>query len=311
MGQRNLDHWTVSFMVGLGLVEPDVPRGPLGGSKPLRLTGNGERLYQLLRRIPGIFNEGTSGWDIAQVVQSFRHHPQVYDEVRKILSESPALWNFQLFLARRKEKGVGRNKAFYSEFGRSFGLPIAAFNRVPSVVEMAQFCGVLSARGSRLSNEVAIEYSRPKHKPSSPIERAVRRRAPPQTEESEEEIERFLADIGQVPPRKRKVLAEVISRNLVLADRLKRLYHGRCQICGSTFRKRDGSPYSESHHLVPLGRNGADAPSNIVVLCATCHRKFHYADVRLLPPSGGGTPLVINGKDVQLRYAPVHFRSLS
>ncbi|NIM46180.1 MAG: hypothetical protein GTO54_11240, partial [Nitrososphaeria archaeon] len=37
-----------------------------------------------------------------------------------------------------------------------------------------------------------------------------------------------------------------------------------------------GEFYSEGHHLVPLGENGYDSLSNVVILCPLCHKKLHY-----------------------------------
>lgn len=41
-----------------------------------------------------------------------------------------------------------------------------------------------------------------------------------------------------------------------------------CAACGS----EDDLQY---HHLVPISRGGTDEPSNIIVLCAVCHQKWH------------------------------------
>ncbi len=45
------------------------------------------------------------------------------------------------------------------------------------------------------------------------------------------------------------------------------------------FKKSDGTPYTEAHHLIPLGEGGADAPHNLVIVSAHIHRMLHYADV--------------------------------
>ncbi|MCY4492215.1 MAG: HNH endonuclease, partial [Thaumarchaeota archaeon] len=37
--------------------------------------------------------------------------------------------------------------------------------------------------------------------------------------------------------------------------------------------------YSEAHHLIPLGEDGADNVSNIVILSPLIHRMLHYAKV--------------------------------
>lgn len=54
--------------------------------------------------------------------------------------------------------------------------------------------------------------------------------------------------------------------------------NGRCQLCQqeAPFTLRDGSPYLEAHHIVPLGKGGKDDLSNLVALCPNCHRKLHF-----------------------------------
>jgi hypothetical protein len=53
--------------------------------------------------------------------------------------------------------------------------------------------------------------------------------------------------------------------------------HGVCQLCGNLapFYKKNGEPYLESHHIIPLAENGSDSIYNVVGLCPNCHRKMH------------------------------------
>lgn len=66
-------------------------------------------------------------------------------------------------------------------------------------------------------------------------------------------------------------------RNPCIAECVKRLAHGRCQLCGEAapFHDNNGIPYLESHHVVWLSHGGADAIDNVVALCPNCHRKMH------------------------------------
>lgn len=48
-----------------------------------------------------------------------------------------------------------------------------------------------------------------------------------------------------------------------------------------SFVSKNGKPYMEAHHLIPLGaqdkfKYGLDADANIVCLCPNCHRNLHY-----------------------------------
>lgn len=57
--------------------------------------------------------------------------------------------------------------------------------------------------------------------------------------------------------------------------------HKECQLCGFTFKKKNGENYNEIHHIIPLSKNGKDAEINTLVLCANCHAQLHYANVDL------------------------------
>lgn len=52
---------------------------------------------------------------------------------------------------------------------------------------------------------------------------------------------------------------------------------GICDLCGkdAPFKKKDGSPYLEVHHIVPLSEEGEDSWNNVCSLCPNCHRKMH------------------------------------
>ena len=52
---------------------------------------------------------------------------------------------------------------------------------------------------------------------------------------------------------------------------------GHCEWCGELgFVTRSGEIYLESHHIVPLSRDGADHISNVIALCPNDHRQAHY-----------------------------------
>lgn len=53
---------------------------------------------------------------------------------------------------------------------------------------------------------------------------------------------------------------------------------GRCEKCRkpAPFRRSDGGPYLEVHHVRPLGEGGPDTTDNAVACCPNCHRQLHY-----------------------------------
>lgn len=82
-------------------------------------------------------------------------------------------------------------------------------------------------------------------------------------------------------PTTQEVVRKIKKRNSTAVKLLKKLYRGKCQITGSKyiFNKIDGDPYLEAHHLVPLGKGGADLPYNLIVVSAHVHRMLHLASV--------------------------------
>jgi 5-methylcytosine-specific restriction protein A len=53
--------------------------------------------------------------------------------------------------------------------------------------------------------------------------------------------------------------------------------NGKCEGCNSPapFKRPDGSPYLEPHHLRRLSDGGPDHPAHVIALCPTCHRRIH------------------------------------
>jgi hypothetical protein len=95
-----------------------------------------------------------------------------------------------------------------------------------------------------------------------------------------------------------------IKRDSVLKERVKRQREWLCQVCGAQpFVDRDGRKYAEAHHIRPLFQGGADKEENLLVICANCHRKLHYAHVEY-EWSGDGIPLrlTINEEPFDIRW---------
>lgn len=80
-------------------------------------------------------------------------------------------------------------------------------------------------------------------------------------------------------PEKVAVITQVYVRNPdVIAEVLIRA-NGQCEICRKSapfYRKKDGTPYLEVHHKIPLAHGGEDTIDNAVALCPNCHREQHF-----------------------------------
>ena len=70
------------------------------------------------------------------------------------------------------------------------------------------------------------------------------------------------------------------AKNYEVRTFLKEQYGGKCQICNSTFYKRNGEPYFEGLYLVPhIHARWLDRPGNVLSLCANCCAKFEHGAV--------------------------------
>ena len=89
-------------------------------------------------------------------------------------------------------------------------------------------------------------------------------------------------------PEVKERVSKYIERGNV-GSRVKKALGHRCQVCSAlgrepiTFRKHDGEPYAEAHHVMPVSelRVGSLAASNIMVLCANHHRQMHYGGIEV------------------------------
>jgi 5-methylcytosine-specific restriction protein A len=113
-------------------------------------------------------------------------------------------------------------------------------------------------------------------------------------------------------PQKTRWVQAVFDRNQRAVRQLKQLYRGRCQLTGTTytFEKINGELYSEAHHLIPLGEQGADSPFNIIIVSPLIHRMLHYARVSGLDLSNitqdHTLEITINERPFTISWHPAH-----
>jgi len=126
------------------------------------------------------------------------------------------------------------------------------------------------------------------------------------------EEEDLFSDVPKnVSPKRMKRVVEQIQRDKRIVQLLKALYQNRCQICNFTFAKKGGGFYSESHHIISLGRKGSDEIKNIIIVCPNCHRQLHYADVKKGRKRNNKMMLKINNVRKYVNYHPRHFQALT
>src|SRR5262249_4037346 len=82
-------------------------------------------------------------------------------------------------------------------------------------------------------------------------------------------------------PTRRTAQATTYVRDAAVAELVRRLANGVCDLCEkpAPFEDKHGEPYLESHHVEWLAKGGADTVENAVALCPNCHRKMHVRDL--------------------------------
>ncbi len=102
--------------------------------------------------------------------------------------------------------------------------------------------------------------------------------------------------------RKIRRILEVYERPSQITNQVKKERGSTCQLCGKEgFLKRDGGRYCEVHHLFHLSENppiGCLSPAYVVVLCPTCHRRMHYAEVSVPIAVEHGWRVRVDAEDI-------------
>ena len=126
----------------------------------------------------------------------------------------------------------------------------------------------------------------------------------------------------------RKKSTSIIDRPHINRDQIKNFYQHKCSLsndrkCATFNTKKDGKPYVEIHHLIPVAfanqfSKSVDVISNYVLLCPNCHEFMHRGtDVDRLPllkklyderkTALGKDGLQITGKEFLKLYCVVVF----
>ncbi len=78
-------------------------------------------------------------------------------------------------------------------------------------------------------------------------------------------------------PSKRTTTSETYERDEKVVRYALLRSDGFCELCDkpAPFKKKDGSPFLEVHHIDFLSNGGDDSIDNVSALCPNCHRKMH------------------------------------
>ena len=117
-------------------------------------------------------------------------------------------------------------------------------------------------------------------------------------------IDRSINELDRIlrTPERKSTLVNKFERNQSLPALIKRKYHYKCQLCGFTFKKRDGSYYAEVAHIRPLNEEGLDNSSNMLVLCPNHHKILDLADSEVISQNSESLIFLIGTEKLEARF---------
>lgn len=86
----------------------------------------------------------------------------------------------------------------------------------------------------------------------------------------------------EYPPEKVTTTITRSVRDTALSNEVKEERKYRCQVCGIRLSIK-GKGYAETHHIKPLGHDGPDTKTNMLVLCPNHHILFDYGEIAISP----------------------------
>lgn len=98
-------------------------------------------------------------------------------------------------------------------------------------------------------------------------------------------------------PEKKIYISERAARPGAISTALKKIHKFTCQICKLPgFKKKSGTLFCEAHHIIELHNliAGSHCSENIIVVCANCHRKLHYAHLEFQNVTAGSFKIKLN-----------------
>ncbi|GAB3861674.1 hypothetical protein GCM10028822_41530 [Hymenobacter terrigena] len=112
----------------------------------------------------------------------------------------------------------------------------------------------------------------------------------------------------QLRPQLKERVSSFIERGAI-ASKVKAITKHKCQICEALglnpigFRKPDGTPYVETHHVESVSQLsvGALGLANLITLCANHHRQMHYGNAMLTQQTKTHFTFMLDGQKVVIQ----------
>lgn len=118
-----------------------------------------------------------------------------------------------------------------------------------------------------------------------PVSNVIEPRLCDSQEELDKEVERLYPvkvgrPEGQISPKRKDGKNSYYVRDATVVAYVLTRSNGVCEACSepAPFKKQNGLPFLEVHHLRQLSDKGSDKVTNAIAVCPNCHREFHFGE---------------------------------
>ena len=119
---------------------------------------------------------------------------------------------------------------------------------------------------------------------------------------SKAEILNELKNLKESDPEEVIVNHKTYKRDNKTIALIKILRGFKCQICGSSIIKKDGTEYIEAAHIKPKHQKGKEILSNIILLCPNHHKEFDLGSLEIKLHNSKFIDFILNGQRHKLKF---------
>lgn len=115
--------------------------------------------------------------------------------------------------------------------------------------------------------------------------------------------EEILEDLKNLQPTDSEeifVNQKTYKRDNKTIAQIKILREFKCQMCGATIIKKDGSKYIEAAHIKAKHQKGRETLDNIILLCPNHHKEFDLGDRIIRSHDSNFIDIVLNGQQYKI-----------
>ena len=118
--------------------------------------------------------------------------------------------------------------------------------------------------------------------------------------ENKEEIRQAIAKYENQNSEVVTTTTTSFKRNNIVASLIKQYRGYKCQICGISILKSDGTYYVEAAHIMPHHQGGTTSLYNIIILCPNHHKEFDLGRKKVKYIDTSSVEIMLNGTVYQL-----------